>query len=302
MNKINKILKHITDVNFILRYMLSFKIFGFLPDKLYLKIKYRLNIKKKLNLKNPQTFNEKINYLKLYNRDDIQTIMADKYKARDYVKDKIGEQYLVPLIGVWDNPDDIDFDKLPNQFAMKCNHNSGLGMCICKDKSKLDIDKVRSELKKGIAEDYYKNCREWPYKNIPRKIICEEFLTQEKDTGLTDYKFFCFNGEPKFMYVSDGLDNHDTASISFLTMDWQFAEFERADYNRHKELPEKPVHYEKMIELAKILSEGFAFLRVDLYEIDGKIYFSELTFSPCGGFMPFTPEKWDAELGKLIEL
>ena len=302
MNFIKKVLKHITDVNFILRYLFSFKIFSILPDKIYLKILYRLQLGRKLDLKNPKTFNEKLQWLKLNDRKPEYSIMVDKYRVREYIKEKLGEEYIIPLIGVWDRAEDIDFSKLPDKFALKCNHNSGLGMCICRDKSKLDIEKVKKELNKGIKQNYYKTCREWPYKNVERKIICEKYMEQESSCELTDYKFFCFNGEPEFLYVSDGLENHDTARISFVTIDWEFADFKRSDYERHDKLPKKPEKYEEMLEIGRLLSKGFPFLRVDLYEIGGKIYFSELTFSPCGGFMPFTSYESDLKLGEMIKL
>lgn len=188
-----------------------------MQDEALLNRKYEAIFGKRLNLDNPQTFNEKLQWLKLYDRNPEYTIMVDKYKVRDYIKEKIGEEYLIPLIGVWDNPDDIDFDALPDKFVLKCNHNSGLGMCICKDKSKLNIENVKSELKKGLAQDYYLTGREWPYKNVPRKIIAEKYMTDTSDSSdFTDYKFFCFNGYVDCVMVCLERSSGDT-KFYFLT-------------------------------------------------------------------------------------
>ncbi len=273
-----------------------------LSDEKFLKTKFHLAMGKKLDLENPQTFNEKLQWIKLYDRNPLYTKLVDKYLVRDYIKEVLGEEYLIPLIGAWDSPDEIDFDALPDKFVLKCNHNSGLGMCICKDKSKLDIEKVKEELRKGMAQDYYLTQREWPYKDVPRKIIAEEFMIDNSGVGLRDYKFFCFNGEPKFLYLSEGLDNHDTAAISFLTLDWKQASYERCDYKPFKVLPEKPSQFDKMVEIAKKLSSGFDFLRVDLYEINGRVYFSELTLFTGAGFTPFKDEASDYEIGSMLKL
>ena len=171
-----------------------------MPDKPYLELMYWVNMDRKLDLKNPKTFNEKLQWLKLYNRRPEYTMMADKVLVRDYIAKTLGPEYLIPLLGVWDDPDEIDFDKLPDRFVLKCNHNSGLGMCICKDKSKLDIEKVRADLREGLKQDYYLTGREWPYKDIPRKILCEQYM-EDASLELKDYKFFCFNGVPRYCQV-----------------------------------------------------------------------------------------------------
>ena len=178
--------------------------FNFLSDKTFLQLMFYVNMDKKLDLKNPKTFNEKLQLLKLYNRDSKHTTMVDKYQVREYISEKFGEEYLIPLLGVWDDPAKIDFEALPQKFVLKCNHNSGLGMCICIDKEKLDIQKVKNELARGLKQNYYLSGREWPYKNVPRRIICEQFMTDtgsEKSdkeitsNGLTDYKFFVSTGK-----------------------------------------------------------------------------------------------------------
>lgn len=278
------------------------KLFGFLPDKAYLQLYYFMRFKKPCHFRNPKTFSEKMQWLKLYNRKKIYTIMADKYAAKDYVAEKIGSEYIIPTYGVWDSFDQIDFDALPEQFVLKCTHDSG-GLVVCRDKQALDLESARKIMTDSLQRDYYRLAREWPYKDIPRKIIAEKLMSDASQmTGLTDYKFYCFNGEPRFLYISSGLEDHATASISFLNLDWTFAPFRRMDYQPFAQLLPKPANYEKMLEIARVLSAREAFLRVDMYEIGGKVYFSELTFTPCGGMMAFHPSQWDVTLGEWITL
>lgn len=304
-NLLEKAKRVIKNPKLVLQAVGQYGIYNWMPDEAYLKFMYSLKMGKKLNLDNPQTFNEKLQWLKLHNRRSEYTMMVDKYAVREYIKEKLGEEYLIPLLGVWDDPDKIDFDKLPNQFVLKCNHNSGVGMCICKDKSKLDIETVRKKLKKGLKEDYYLHAREWPYKDVPRKIIAEKYMVDNSDSsrmGLIDYKFYCFNGQVEYLYVSQGLDNHVTAKISFVTTNWEIAPFKRSDYDSFKILPPKPTMMNEMMEIANQLASGIPFIRVDLYEINGKIYFGELTFFPGGGFTALEPDEWDYTLGELIDL
>lgn len=268
-------------------------------DELYLKIVYLLSIGKRLNLKNPKTFNEKLQWLKLYNRKPEYTIMVDKVKAKEYVAKIIGDEHIIPTLKIWNNSEEIDFDKLPQSFVLKCNHNSGLGMCICKDKGKLNISKVTNNLKKGINQDYYMTNREWPYKNVPRKIMAEKFMQDESGENLTDYKFFCFNGEPFMMYVSH--DNAEQATTDFFDMDYKRLPIRMKDPNS-KELPVKPKEFEEMREYARKLCTGIPFLRVDFYIINHVVYFGELTFFHNSGLTPIHPEKWDSKLGDLLKL
>lgn len=218
--------------------------FSFLiPDKPYLQLMYWLNMGKKLDLKNPKTFNEKLQWLKLYNHNPAYTVMVDKVKAKEYVAKLIGEEHIIPTLGVWDDPDDIDFDALPNQFVLKCNHNSGTGMCICRDKSKLDIEKVKAELRKGLKENYFMRWREWPYKNVPRKILAEKFMVdteQNKETitkgkleELNDYKIFCFNGEPKVLFVAS--DRANKVCFDYYDMDLKHLDLKQGGDNYHGE-------------------------------------------------------------------
>ena len=184
---------------------------AFIPDKTYLKIMFKYFTGKKLNLNDPKSFNEKLQWIKLYDRKPIYTIMVDKVKAREFVSERIGDKYLIPLLGVWDSPEQIDFDMLPEQFVLKCNHNSGKGMCICKDKSHLDIDNTKRQLNKGLLEDYYLLGREWPYQNVPRKILGEKYMVDESGEELKDYKVMCFDGEPKLIELHMGrFTDHQT--------------------------------------------------------------------------------------------
>jgi hypothetical protein len=283
----------------------SYGVYKNMPDEEYLKRLYKIKLGKDPDFKNPKTFNEKLQWLKMHYRRPDYTMMADKYAVRPYIAEKIGEEYLVPLLGVWDDPDDIDFDKLPDQFVLKCNHNSGLGMCICKDKSKLDVEKARKNIKKGFNEDYFVATREWQYKDIPRKIIAEKYLKdsqQNEETGIINYKINCFNGEPKYIYVSRNSDGKKNDCLSLLTPDWKDAPFTHKRYKPFDVLPPKPVNYDKMLEFSKILSEGIPCVRVDFYEIDSKLYFSELTFTIAGGFTQYDPPESGELIGSWLTL
>lgn len=272
-----------------------------LPDEDYLRRLFRAIRGNELNLSSPTTFNEKLQWLKLYDRKPEYTVMVDKYKVRGYISEKIGEQYLIPLIGVWESPDEIDFDALPNQFAMKCNHNSGLGMCICTDKSKLDIHKVKNDLANGLKQDYYLTGREWPYKDVPRRIIAEQFL-QSDAGGLTDYKIHCFNGVPRFVLVCRDRFSGTGLTEDFYSPAWERMELRRPKIPNAAEPAPKPEKLDEMLALAKKLSKDIPFLRVDFYVVEGKIYFSELTFFPASGFEGYDPPEWDKTFGDWLSL
>lgn len=266
-----------------------------MSDKNQIRIKYLFNFGKLPDLNNPTTFNEKLQWLKLYNRNPLYTVMVDKFQVRKYISDKIGDDYLIPLLGSWEKPEEIDFESLPSKFVLKCNHNSGTGMLICSDKNKINIEKVKDELQKGINEDYYIYSREWPYKNVPRKIICEEYLGDNPN----DYKFFCFNEKVEYILVCS--DRFDSIKETFFDRNWNVAPFKRPNIEIDHKI-KKPINFNKMIELSEFLSKDIPFLRADFYEVDNKIYFGELTFYPASGFSPFEPNEWDYKLGELIEL
>lgn len=272
-----------------------------LPDREYLEKKFYAMLGYSLDLTNPQTFNEKLQWLKLYDRKPDYTMMVDKYKVREYIKEKLGEEYLIPLLGVWDNAEDINFDKLPNRFVLKCNHNSGLGMYICKDKSKLtekQIKVIRKNLTKGLQQDYYLTGREWPYKDVPRKIIAEKYM--EDETGqLRDYKFYCFNGEPKIIMINSDREIGKTKA-DYFDMDFNWIDL-KWGYEHALVKPSKPINFEKMKELAVVLSKNIPELRVDFYEVNNKIYFGELTFFDGSGFDKIEPKEWDKKIGDWID-
>ena len=272
-----------------------------LSDREYLEKKFYAMLGYSLDLSNPQTFNEKLQWLKLYDRKPEYTMMVDKYKVREYIKEKLGEEYLIPLLGVWDKAEDINFDKLPNRFVLKCNHNSGLGMYICKDKSKLtenQIKAIRKNLAKGLQQDYYLTGREWPYKNVPRKIIAEKYM--EDETGqLRDYKFYCFNGEPKIIMINSDREIGKTKA-DYFDMDFNWLDL-KWGYEHALVKPLKPINFEKMKELAVVLSKNIPELRVDFYEVNNKIYFGELTFFDGSGFDKIEPKEWDKKLGDWID-
>ena len=303
-NFIKQVNKFITNPKARFVFLNSLGLYNRMSDEKFLKKAYKVIMNQKLNLDNPQTFNEKLQWLKLYNRKPEYTMMVDKYKVREYVAEQLGEEYLIPLLGVWDDPDEIDFDALPNQFVLKCNHNAGLGMYICNDKSKLDIRQVKKELCKGLKQDYYLTNREWPYKDVPRKIICEKYMIEEVESKkgnseLTDYKFFCFNGNPKFMYISH--DHATDATTDFFDMEFKRLNMRMKDPNSNI-IPPKPALFESLKEIAKKLSAGIPFVRVDMYVINGRIYFGELTFFHNAGFTRVYPKEWEKTLGDWIDL
>lgn len=259
-----------------------------------------------LDLENPQTFNEKIQWLKLNDRNPKHTMLVDKYEAKRLVADTIGESHIIPTLGVWDKFDDIDFSILPNQFVLKCTHDSG-GLIICRDKKKFNKKSAKKKIEKCLKHNFYYGQREWAYKNIKPRIIAEEYMEDETakqlgSSGLTDYKIFCFNGKPEFIYVSCGLENHETAQIGFLTMEWEFADFKRSDYQGLTALPDKPKRFDEMIEYARKLSKNEKFVRIDFYEINTRVYFSEVTYYPCSGYMPFDSIEWDNKIGRMLKL
>lgn len=271
----------------------------FLPDKLYLQIYYFEQFKKFINFKNPKTYNEKLNWLKIHDRNPEYTKMVDKYEAKEYAASIIGEEYIIPTLGVWDKFDDIDFDKLPNQFVLKCTHDSE-GLVIVKDKSIFNKEEAKEKIEEAMKYNFYYIGREYPYKNVKPRIIAEKYMEDNKYHELRDYKFFCFDGEPKAMFIatdrSKGQTKFDYYDINFNHLDII------QHYPNSKEKIEKPKNYKKMIELSKKLSNGLKHVRVDFYEVNGNLYFGEITFYHFSGLQPFNDEKWDYTFGKLLEL
>ena len=286
----------------LLKIILSMKGIIHISDKEYLRLLYKMKFGYYPDLDNPKTLNEKIQWMKLYYRKPELPRLVDKATAKEEVAKIIGEQYIIPTIGVYEKFEDIDFDKLPNQFVIKCTHDCA-SVIICRDKSNFDIKKAREKINKALSVTYYgKNAREWVYSQIKPRIIIEKFMKNKDSDDIVDYKFFCFNGKPEVMYISTGLENHATASISFADMDYNLLDIERADYKALDKLPPKPKSFEEMKKIAKKLSKGFPQVRVDLYEINGKPYFGELTFYTCGGMIDWKKHEYDERLGKMIKL
>lgn len=274
--------------------------FDWMSDKLYIKIMYYCIMNRKIDLNNPKTFNEKLQWLKLYNRNPLYTTMVDKYEVKKYVADIIGEEYIIPTIGIYNNFDEIDFNKLPNKFVIKCTHDSG-GVVVCKDKTKLNIKEARKKINKCLKRNFFYVGREWPYKNVKPRIIIEEFIDDSKNEDLNDYKFMCFDGKVKCSFVCTERRSKEGLKVTFFDLNWNKMPFERHYPYSSKEI-QKPVNYEKMIQLSEKLSKGLSFIRVDFYEANNKIYFGELTFFPGNGTEEFTPEEWDYKIGEWIKL
>lgn len=305
IRKINRFFYYLFHEPLTLAAILAARVAIIIPDKFYLKIEYKHRVGRLLDLDNPILFSEKLQWLKLYNRKPEYTIMVDKVKAKKHVAEKVGEEYIIPTLGVWDNPDEINFDTLPDKFVLKCNHNSGTGMCICRDKSKLDIPKVKEELRKGLKQNYFLKGREWPYKNVSRKILAEHLLEDRDGKEIKDYKFMCFGGTPYLCQVIS--DRSTDEKIDFYDMDWNrligligFNPLPTIHNSLHG--IHRPRSFEDMKRMAAILSKGIPFVRIDFYDINGKAYFGEITFFPASGFGHFFPDEWNERLGKLIVL
>ena len=270
------------------------------PDELFLRIKYRVNFGKKLNLDNPQTFNEKIQWLKLYDRKDVYTTMVDKYEAKKYVASIIGDEYIIPTLGIYDKFDDIDFDKLPNQFVIKCTHDSG-GIVIVKNKTNFDKNAARKKINKFLKRRFYYTNREWPYKNVKPRIIVEQYMEDEKDGELRDYKLFCFNGKFEIMFIATNRQGKGDTYFDFFDRDFRHLPFTNGHPNAPI-IPHKPVKFDEMVTLAEKLSKNIPQVRIDFYEVNGRVYFGEATFFHWSGFVPFEPEEWDYKIGQMIDL
>lgn len=269
-------------------------------DKLQIQRNWYSRMPYKLNLSDPKSYNEKLQWMKLYDRNPLYTTMVDKYAVKEYVANIIGQEYIIPTLGVWDSFDDIDFGSLPDQFVLKCTHDSG-GLVICKNKRYLDLEKAKQKIEQSLQTDYYMNGREWPYKDVPRRIIAEKYMEDTKTGELRDYKFFCFDGKVRWLFIATDRQNREEPYFDFFDMSFNHLPMRHGHPNAPT-TPEKPQSFELMQKLASELSQGLPQVRVDFYEVDGKVYFGELTFFHHGGFVPFIPEKWDYIFGNEIVL
>lgn len=285
-------------------HVLGFERTAFIPDPMYLRLAFKFYTGRTLDLKTPRTFNEKLQWLKLHDRKPEYTVMVDKVKVRSYVSEKIGPQYLIPCLGVWNAPDEIDFNSLPDQFVLKCNHNSGTGMCICKDKGRIDAGEIRAGLQRGLEENYFYLGREWPYKDVPRRIIGEKYLADGSGTGLKDYKVLCFHGDPKLIQLHIGrFTDHQTQD--FYDTQWHKTTISMGRYTHYKVsetvLP-KPELLDEMLRLSRILAKDIPHVRVDWYIVDGHLYFGELTFYDGSGFDSYDDLNDDMMIGDWLRL
>ena len=287
--------------SFLFRLVRNRRILMLIPDRTYLKLCYWIKMGKKLNINDPKTFNEKIQWLKLYDRNPIYPEYVDKYAVRKHVGKIIGERVLIPLLGVWDEFDEIDFDELPSRFVLKCTHDSG-GVVICEDKEEFDPKEARAKIEKHLAKNYFDWSREWAYKNIQPRIICEEFLEVKLDDRPNDYKFHCFNGEPKNVMVCTDRERENPSYYLF-DQEWNSLKFIFSDLKRSEKFTiPKPEKMDEMFEIAAALSEGIPFVRVDLYFENNRIYFGELTFYPESGYDDELLLETDRSWGEALKL
>lgn len=292
------------DFNFFVSIILE-KINFIFPDRLYLKMLFRLRVGYRLNLDNPKTFNEKLQWLKLYNRKPEYTAMVDKYLVKDYVAKTVGEQYVIPTLGVWDKFDDIDFSQLPDKFVLKTTHGGGgTGVVICKNKSRFDVKGAKRKLDASLKTSGYAQMREWPYKDVKRRIIAEQYIGSDRPElpDVPDYKWYCFNGKPMYCQVIKNRSTNE--SVDFFDVDWNYQEFSglHSHYSHYDGIIDKPVSLNEMVDIAAQLSAGIPFARIDLYEQESKPFFGEITFYPASGFGYFKPKQYNEILGKMIDL
>ena len=302
MNKLRKLLFYLLHDRSKIRVFLLQKISRCYSDEKFLKRLFKLSMGYELNLDNPQTFNEKLQWLKLYNRKPEYTQMVDKYAVKEYVANIIGEEYIIPTLGIWDRVEDIDWEALPNQFVLKTTHSGGnTGVVICKDKTKFDKTAAAKKLCRSLKQDIFISTREWPYKDVPRRIIAEQYMEIRGQKDLPDYKFFCFDGEPKAMLVASGRYIEPETCFDYFDMEFNHLPFEQGGPNYHKHI-EKPLLFEEMKEVAAKLSQNLIHARIDLYEVNGMVKFGEITFFDSSGFAEFKPKEWDYRFGEWIKL
>ena len=283
------------------RYAISRFIARFLPDKVYLSIKFRTRFGYWMNWDNPRTFNEKLQWLKINDRHAEYAHLVDKYAVKEYVRSLIGDKHIIPTLAVYDSVEEIDFDKLPNQFVLKCTHDSG-GLVVCKDKNNLNIDETKKKLKKSLKSTYIVQNREYPYAGVKRRIIAEKYMEDESGYELKDYKFFCFDGAPKFLFVAtDRQKEGEEVKFDFFDLEWNHLPVRNGHKNNVMSIRE-PKNFEQMIDISRKLSKGFPHIRVDLYNINGNVYFGELTFFHFSGMTPFEPSEWDSVFGDYLTL
>lgn len=270
-----------------------------MPDRAFIQLNYFARFHRFANLSNPTTYNEKLNWLKLHDRNPVYPTLVDKAAAKDYVRKILGPEYVIPTLGIWERFEEIPFDELPERFVLKCTHDSE-GVVLVPDKAAMDRAVAEKKIREALGRNFYYIGREWPYREVQPRIIAEPFL-EDRETGeLRDYKFFCFGGEPKVMFISSGRSG-EGMTCDFYDMDFQHLDLRRKYPNASKPIA-RPKNFEEMKECARKLTAGFPHLRADLYEVNGRVYFGELTLYTSSGFVPFHPEKWDRIFGDMITL
>ena len=283
------------------RVLIKLGYYDSLSDEEFLKKVFPKYMGYPLDLENPKTFSEKLQWLKVNYRNPIQTVMVDKYEAKHFIAERVGSQYIIPTLAVWDSVEDIDFDALPNQFVLKSTHDSG-GIVICKDKSSLDFEAAKAKLSVSLKRDYSKIAREWAYQNVPRRIIAEEYISELGKDDLLDYKMYSFHGEPKLTVVCSNRFSKTGTRMNFYDINWEPMGIHFGHYPPLPTEFPKPATYEEMKRLTAELSKDCPFLRVDFYEIKGRLFIGELTFFPGAGFEKFRPMSKDYELGEWLHL
>lgn len=293
MKKTGVIYEFLEDIEYLRRH--------FVKPETYIKKVYEHRMGKKLNLNNPITYSEKLQWIKLYDHNPIYTTLVDKYKVKEFVTARIGSKYIIPTLGAWNSFDEIDFDNLPNQFVLKCTHDSG-GVVICKDKQHFDKKSARKKLNRAMKHNYYYMGFEWPYKNVNPRIIAEQYMVDTKTSELRDYKFFCFDGKIKALFIATDRQK-EGCDVKFDFFDENFVHLPFKQGHENADIViDKPVCFDEMKKVAKILSKNIKEVRVDLYEVNGMVFFGEMTFFHHGGWTPFEPNEWDMKFGEWINL
>lgn len=274
-----------------------------IPDKPYLQMVFFKHFHRFINWKAPQTFNEKLQWLKIYDRNPFYTKLVDKYAVREYIKDQIGEEYLIPIAGgPWKSADEIDFDALPDRFVLKCTHDSK-SVIICRNKAEFDAEASKKSIASHLSRNMFWYGREWPYKNVPPRVIAEQYMEDSDGTGgLTDYKFHFFSGECKAILVIGNRFGANGVEKDFYSTEWEHLDLTRGKSMHSSAETVRPDNLDEMLKLGKILARDYPFVRIDFYNINGKIYFGEITFYPASGFIPFHPDKWDRTFGDWIKI
>ena len=295
----SKLLKYLSDSDYRFTINRHLGMHSTMPDDIYLKKIYRAHLSKELDLDSPKSFNEKLQWLKLHDRNPAYHQMADKSQVKQFVADKIGESYIIPTLGVFDRFEEIDFDSLPNAFVLKCTHDSG-GVVICENKADFNKDEAKKTIERFLKRDYYSQWREWPYQGLPHRIIAEEYIGTGK--GLTDYKIHCFNGEPKLILVCKDRFSETGLTEDFFTETWEHLPVRRPDHPNASASIKKPEQLDELLRLSRVLAKSIPFVRIDFYINEGQILFSEITFFPAAGLSPFIPDKWDIIFGDMLDI